>query len=76
MKFLTKNKPERIEEFNGYIIRTIRDAHAIIAIPKDAICYWHRRFKFETDHHAFRVIKGLINENEMFNLSKKKRSKS
>jgi len=59
---ILKGKPERIEEYQGYVIRTIRKAHALIAIPKEAVCFWHHKDKFETDECAFRKMKELINE--------------
>ena len=73
MKLISKSKPEKIVEYKGYVIRTVREAHALIAIPKEAVCYWHRKDKFETDKSAFDKMKGLIDENtKMSNLQKKK----
>ena len=54
-----KKGKEIIIEFEEYVIRKI-DKICFIAIPKNAICFYHRKQRGECDENAIFNIEHLI----------------
>lgn len=53
-----------VEEYKGYAIRVIPQHPSIIAVPLDAICFYHPVEDYETGDQAIEKMKKLIDEKE------------